>query len=273
MIDLKFKYKDLLEYLKSEIPFNPEITLILGSGLGDFAERIEVTKTISTNDIPGYPQSTVTGHKGFLHFAEIDGKKTLIFQGRIHIYEGYSIDQAILPAFIAKQLGSVKLLVTNAAGGVNVNFKPGDLMLVTGFLSQNIKMELASIFPVPTLEQRNNLNNLPSKPFNKVIKKAALEEKIELKEGVYWFGKGPSYETPAEIIMQRRFGADAVGMSTVQEAIYAGFYGIEVSSISLITNYASGLSPEKLSHQEVMDTADLAKGKFELLVKRIISLL
>jgi len=272
MIDLELKYKNLLQYLKSEIPFNPDITLILGSGLGDFAENIDITKSISTNNIPDYPLSTVSGHKGFLHFAELHEKKILVFQGRVHLYEGYSIDQSIIPVFIANKLESKKLLVTNAAGGVNMNFKPGDLMLVTGFLSQNIKMELSSLFPVPTVEQRNKLNNLPSKSFNKVLKQAALDEKIELKEGTYWFGKGPSYETPAEIVMQRRFGADAVGMSTVQEAIYAGFNGMDVSSISLITNYASGLSPKKLSHQEVIDTAELAKEKFERLIKKIVEL-
>lgn len=272
MIDLEFKYKNLLDYLKSEIPFNPDITLILGSGLGDFVENIKIVKTIPTEDIPDYPKSTVKGHKGFLHFAKLNKKNILIFQGRIHIYEGYDIDQAILPAFIAVQLKSKNILITNAAGGVNLNFKPGDLMLITGFLSHNIKLELSQLLPLPSSEKRENLNNLPSKTFNSIIKKAALEEKIELKEGTYWFGKGPSYETPAEIIMQRKFGADAVGMSTVQEAIYSGYYGIDVASISLITNYASGLSPHKLSHQEVIDTANEAKEKFITLVKKIISL-
>jgi purine-nucleoside phosphorylase len=273
MIDLDFKYKNLLEYLEKEIPFKPEITLILGSGLGDFAENIEITKSIPTNELPDYPTSTVEGHKGFLHFAELSGKKILVFQGRIHLYEGYSIDKCILPAFIAHKLGSKKLLVTNAAGGVNLNFNPGDLMLVTGFLSHNIKMELSSLLSVPSAEQREYFSNLPNKDLNDVIRKAALDEKVFLKEGTYWFGKGPSYETPAEIRMQALFGADAVGMSTVHEAIYSAYHGLDVASISLITNYAAGLSPEKLSHKEVMETAELSKDKFERLVKRIIALL
>ena len=272
MINLDLKYEKLLNYLEEEIPFKPELALILGSGLGDFAENIEIIKSIPTNEIPDYPVSTVEGHKGFLHFANIAGKKTLIFQGRIHIYEGYTIDKCILPAFISVKLNVKKLLVTNAAGGINRNFKPGDLMLVTSFLAQNIKKELSSLFTIPSVDQHKNIHNLPSIEFNEIIKNASLEENIFLKEGSYWFGKGPSYETPAEIRMQSFFGADAVGMSTVHEAIFAAFHGIEVSSISLITNFAAGLSPVKLSHAEVIETANLAKEKFERLVNRIISM-
>ncbi|MFZ1292181.1 MAG: purine-nucleoside phosphorylase [Melioribacteraceae bacterium] len=272
MIDLFFKYKELINYLKSEIPFTPDISLILGSGLGDFTDNINIVKTIKTKDIPDYPFSTVEGHKGFLHFAEIFDKKVLIFQGRIHFYEGYSIDKCIIPSFISSQLNVKKLLATNAAGGVNSNFVPGDLMLTTDFISQNILKELSDILNVPSAEQKSFIHNLPSKKFNEVIKKASLEENVLLKEGTYWFNKGPTYETPAEIIMQKKFGADAVGMSTVHEAIFAAYHGIEVSAISLITNYAAGLSPQKLSHKEVMETADLAKEKFERLVKRIIKI-
>ena len=181
MIDLDFKYEKLVEFINSEKPFNPEIALILGSGLGDFADSITVTKSIPTSEIPDYPLSTVEGHKGFLHFAELHDKKILVFQGRIHLYEGYPIDNCILPAFITQKLGAKKLLVTNAAGGVNLNFKPGDLMLVTDFYSQNIKMELSRLFNIPSVEQRDYLSNLPSKSFNELIKLAALEEKVFLK--------------------------------------------------------------------------------------------
>jgi purine-nucleoside phosphorylase len=270
MIDLDFKYSNLLNFLKSEINFQPDLSLILGSGLGDFAENVKIIKSIQTSKIPDYPISTVEGHKGFLHLAELFGKNLLIFQGRIHIYEGYNIDACILPAFISSKFASKRLLVTNAAGGINHHFKPGDLMLVTGFLANNIKKELATLFKIPSIIQRHSLNNLPSESFNEIIKSASLEEKIEIKEGSYWFGKGPSYETPAEIRVQRSLGADSVGMSTVHEAIFAAYHGIDVSSISLITNYAAGLSPTKLSHKEVIETAELAKEKFVRLVKRII---
>ncbi|MCW8848719.1 MAG: purine-nucleoside phosphorylase [Melioribacteraceae bacterium] len=268
---MDFKYKDLISYIKKESPFNPELCLILGSGLGDFAENIDMIKSIPTSDIPDYPSSTVTGHKGFLHFAELNGKRVLIFQGRIHIYEGYTIDKCLLPVFIASKLETKKLLVTNAAGGINLNFSPGDLMLITAFYSHNIKSELASFFSLPTAEIRNHLNNLPDKSFNRLIQEAALQENVILKEGTYWFNKGPTYETPAEVRMQGIFGADSVGMSTVHEALYASYHGIAVSSISLITNHAAGLSSERLSHKEVIETAELAKEKFKRLVKRIIS--
>lgn len=273
MIDLDFKYEKLLKFIESEIQFKPEIGLILGSGLGDFAENIKLIKSIPTNEIPDYPISTVQGHKGFIHLAELNGKKVIIFQGRIHIYEGYPIERCILPVFIAHKLKVKKLLLTNAAGGINLNFSPGDLMLITGFFSHNIKKELAPLFSIPSAEKRNYLNNLPDKLFNNLIIEAALEEKVELKQGTYWFGKGPSYETPAEVRMQGIFGADAVGMSTVHEALFAAYHGISVASISLITNHAAGLSAEKLSHHEVIETAELAKGKFERLVKRIIKMI
>ncbi len=272
MIDLDFKYKKLLDFLNTEIPFAPEIALILGSGLGEFANKIDVTKSIPTQDIPDYPKSTVEGHKGYLHFAKIHDINVLIFQGRIHFYEGYSIDKCIIPAFISFKLGAKKLLATNAAGGVNLNFTPGDLMLITGFIANNILKEMSKILSIPTNEQKDFIQNLPSKRFNEIIKKASLEEKVFLQQGNYWFNTGPTYETPAEIKMQSKFGADAVGMSTVHEAIFATYHGLEVSSISLITNYAAGLSPQKLSHQEVIETAELAKEKFERLVKRIIVL-
>lgn len=272
MIDLNFKYKTLLNYVNDQMPFYPEISLILGSGLGEFADKIKIVKSIKTEDIPNYPKSTVQGHKGFLHFAELFNKNILVFQGRIHLYEGYNIDQAIIPVFIAKELKTKYILLTNAAGGVNLNFNPGDLMLTTGFLAHNIKKELTDVLSLPTAEQRKNILNLPSKEFNEIIKRAALEENVFLQQGNYWFNSGPTYETPAEIKMQSKFGADAVGMSTVHEALFAGVNGINVSAISLITNYAAGLSPQKLSHQEVIETAELAKEKFERLVKRIIKL-
>ncbi|PID63337.1 MAG: purine-nucleoside phosphorylase [Ignavibacteriae bacterium] len=270
MVDLNFKYKNLISFIKNEMPFEPEFCLVLGSGLGDFADKIKIEKSIPTNTIPDYPSSTVQGHKGFLHFAELFNKKTLLFQGRIHFYEGYNLNECILPAYISYQLNSKKLLLTNAAGGVNLSFAPGDLMLTTNFYSFNIKKELSTVIGTPNVEQLKKLGNLPDKNFNALIRKSSLESDVYLKEGSYWFCKGPTYETPAEIKMLSKFGIDAVGMSTVHEAIYGAYHGLEVASISLITNFAAGLSPQKLSHQEVIETAELAKAKFESLVKSII---
>ena len=272
MINMSAQYRQTYEALAKQIPFEPEICVVLGSGLGDFAEKVETIKSIPTSSLPNYPVSTVQGHQGFLHFANYANKKLLIIQGRIHLYEGYRISQCMVPVFIASKLNCKKILLTNAAGGVNHHFKPGDLMLNTSFNGINIKKELADLIGVTLLEKKNAFIDFPSSSFNNVIKKAALEEKISLKEGVYWYNKGPAYETPAEIQMTKKFGGDAVGMSTVHEAVYASYLGMEVSAISCITNMAAGLSSQKLYHTEVMETAELVKKDFERLVKKIIEL-
>lgn len=271
MIDLNFKYKDLLNYFKEIIPFQPEIAIILGSGLGEFAKSVNTKKTFSTSEIPGYPLSTIEGHAGKIHFSEYEGKKLLLFQGRIHLYEGYKIYECILPVFIAYKMRCKKILITNAAGSVNLNFHPGDLMLINSFNGINIKKELTSLIGLAGVEEKNRMLNFPSLSFNKKIKAAALEEKIKLKEGVYWYTKGPSYETPAEIKMTRLCGGDAAGMSTVHEAVFSSYLGMETSAISCITNYGTGISKTKLSHADVTETANLVKEKFERLVKRIIN--
>lgn len=270
MIDLKKKYSKLIETLKNEIPFEPEIALILGSGLGDFADSIEKVKSIPTTDLPDYPESTVEGHKGYLHFAKYNNKKVLVFQGRIHFYEGYDISECILPAFITAELNCKRLVITNAAGGVNKYFTPGDLMLNDSFNSINIKKDLSRLFENNSDFYKVNMVDFPSRSMNEVIRKSALEENINLKEGVYWFNTGPTYETPAEVKMAGLMGSDAVGMSTVHEAVYAASRGVEVGSISCITNMAAGISLTKLHHGEVVEIAEQVKPRFEKLVKRII---
>lgn len=273
MVNLSEKYKPLLEQIKTYAPFKPDIALILGSGLGDFAEKVDTEKSIPTDSLPGYPKSTVQGHKGFIHFSKYADKKLLIFQGRIHFYEGYKLSDCIVPVLIAKELGCEKLILTNAAGGVNPNFSPGDLMLTLDFNSFNIKKEITELLGLATFEERKRLQNFPSAKINTEIREAALSEKIPLKEGTYILTKGPSYETASEVKMYGNLGIDAVGMSTVHEAILAMKLGMEVGAISLITNHAAGISPQKLSHQEVIDTAEKSKTMFERLIKKTISLL
>jgi purine-nucleoside phosphorylase len=163
-------------------------------------------------------------------------------------------------------------MLTNAAGGVNKNFTPGDFMLAKSFNGLFIKNELTRLISVASLEGKNNFMNLPSSKLNSLIKKAAYEENIDLKEGVYWYIKGPSYETPAEINMIKKFNGDATGMSTVHEAVYAAYMGIETSAISCITNLAAGISPKKLSHEEVTSTAREVEKKLENLIKHAITL-
>ena len=272
MMNLNFKYKELTEILKEQFQFKPDIAIILGSGLGDFSNNVNVVKTISTSSLPGYPPSTIIGHEGKIHRAEYMGKNLLLFQGRIHFYEGYHISECILPVFIANKLGAGKVLLTNAAGGINSNFIPGDLMLATSFNGIFIKKEISGLIGVSSQEGKNNFYNFPSEKFNSVIRQAALGEKINLKEGVYWYTKGPTYETPAEIRMIKDFGGDAVGMSTVHEAVYSGYLGLDTASISCITNFAAGITDKKLNHLEVTQTANMVKDKFEKLVKKIIEL-
>jgi purine-nucleoside phosphorylase len=272
MIDLNFKYKELISFFEKNVPFKPDLAIILGSGLGEFAQSVNTKKTFSTASLPGYPVSTVEGHTGKIHISEYGGKKLLLFQGRIHLYEGYKIYECILPVLIAYKTGCRKMLLTNAGGSVNLNFHPADLMLATSFNGINIKKELTQLIGLANVEEKNRFLDLPSLSLNKIIKNAALKENIDLKEGVYWYTKGPSYETPAEIRMTRVFGGDAAGMSTVHEAVFSSSLGMETSAISCITNYGAGISHAKLSHSDVTETAKHVKEKFERLVKKIINL-
>jgi len=271
VVNLKIKYRDLINRVVSLAPFKTESAFVLGSGLGDFAETVTKVKSIPTGELIGYPKSTVEGHKGFIHFCEYENKRFILFQGRIHLYEGYDLDQSLIPVLLAKELGVKNILLTNAAGGVSDNLHPGDLMLISAFNTINIKKEISQVLGISTFNEREFVrHNFPSKIlYNKLIE-SALVENVFLKEGVYWFNKGPSYETPAEIQMVKNFGIGAVGMSTAHEALYAAMLGMEVVSFSLITNYAAGISPVKLSHAEVIETAEAVKPKLERLIKRFI---
>lgn len=270
MIDFNFKYKKVLERINLEKPFKPVLSIVLGSGLGNFADKVNVIKSIPTAEVEDYPKSTVEGHKGFIHFAEYNNVNLILFQGRIHLYEGYSISDSILPVFISKEVGCKYILLTNAAGGIHPNLSPGSLMLIESVNGISIKKELTELLGLATIETKNRMMNFPSKTFNKIIEQSAIEIKFPLKHGTYWFSKGPTYETPSEIKMAERLGADSVGMSTVHEAIFAVKLGLEVSGISLISNWAAGISNTPLSHQEVVETANLVNEKFTELVKQII---
>jgi len=267
MIDLNFKYQEAIKYLKDEAPFSPEIAIVLGSGLGNFADSTKKIKTIPTTEIPGYPASSVEGHKGLIHFSTVENKKLLIFQGRLHFYEGYNLSDCILPVLLSKKVGCSKIIFTNAAGGINKNLKPGDLMLVESFNSINIKKELTGLLGISSLKSKLNFINCPSQRMNETIKKAAETEGILLHTGSYYYNKGPNYETPAEIKMIEKFGGDAAGMSTVHEAVFASSIDMEIAIISCITNMAAGISISKLSHTEVTQTANQVAKKFTQLLK------
>ena len=270
VIDMYDKLMNCIKSIREKTDFVPEIGLILGSGLGDYAKNIDVVAKVEYSDIEGFPVSTVPGHCGRFVFGYVGGKKVVAMQGRVHYYEGYPIGDVVLPTRIMGLLGIKKLFLTNAAGGVNFDFKPGDFMMITDHITsfvpspligKNIE-ELGVRFP--------DMSEVYSKSLCALIEQSAAEHSIELKQGVYVQLTGPNYETPAEIRMCRLLGADAVGMSTACEAMAARHMGIEVCGISCITNMAAGMTKEKLSHKEVQETADRVAKQFEMLVSSVI---
>lgn len=264
------KIKKTVEFIQNKITFKPDVAIVLGSGLGEFAEKITVEKTISYNEIPNFPVSTVSGHGGAFIFGYLDDVKVVCMKGRVHYYEGYDISDVVLPIRVMKLLGAKILFLSNAAGGINLSYKPGTLMMledhISGFvpnplIGPNID-ELGVRFPDMTNVYDYDLQNL--------IIKTAKQNNIPLEKGVYLQFSGPSYETPAEIKMMRNLGADAVGMSTVCEAIAAKHMQMKVCAISCITNMASGITGEKLNHEEVKEVANRVKKEFETLVYEAI---
>lgn len=252
----------------------PELLITLGSGLGAFAENAKQLLVVPYSEIPDFPASTVAGHKGRLILAkdEFSGKNFWIMQGRIHYYEGYSMEEVVFPLRTLILLGIKKFVVTNAAGGINRNFDAGDFMIIrdhinmmgTNPLIGKNKDDLGPRFP--------DMSSAYSRKMAILMQKAAMEHGISLKEGVYIALTGPTYETPAEVRMLATLGADAVGMSTVPEVIAAKHAGIEVSGISFISNKAAGLSMNPLSHEEVSENASKAEKIFSAFMKRFISL-
>ena len=246
-----------ISFIKEKIKdFKPEIGIILGSGLGDFADEFN-SVTVPYNEIPGFERSNVQGHKGQLVFAEINGKKVVMMQGRYHFYEGYSMQTVTYPVKIMKKLGVEKLIITNAAGAVNKSFNPGELMFITDHINF-----MGTRFP--------DMSEIYSKEFITKAENIAKRLNIKYQKGVYAATTGPSYETPAEIKMYSILGADAVGMSTAPEAIVANYCGLKVLGISCLTNYAAGVSSNPLNHQEVIDTANKVKDNFKCILLEVL---
>lgn len=264
--------RDAAEYISSEIDSTPEIGMILGSGLGVLGDEVEDPVIIKYSDIPGFPRSTVTGHAGRMIIGMLEGKKVLVMQGRFHFYEGYSMDTVVFPVRVMKLLGIENFLVTNAAGGVNTSFDPGDLMII----SDHIKLEMDSPLRGENMDDFGprfpDMSDAYNRELRELAKKAGESLEIPLREGVYALMGGPSYETPAEIRMLRTIGADAVGMSTVPEVLAAVHAGMKVLGISCITNMAAGVLDQPLNHAEVMETAAQVRENFINLVKKIVSI-
>ncbi|MBR5578262.1 MAG: purine-nucleoside phosphorylase [Lachnospiraceae bacterium] len=254
------------ESVREKIDFVPQVAIILGSGLGDYGKEINVVAELPYEEIEGFPRSTVEGHAGRFLFGYLGEIKVVCMQGRVHYYEGYSISDVVLPIRLMKMMGAKILFLTNASGGINPEFKAGDFMLITDHISvfapnpligENIE-ELGTRFP--------DMSHVYSEDLREIIKEAAAENRIELKEGVYVQCTGPSFESPAEIRMFGKLGIDTVGMSTVVEAIAANHMGMKICGISFVANLAAGISPNPLTHQEVWEAANQAAPKFKKLV-------
>lgn len=258
------------QYLSEIIYYKPDCAIILGSGLGDFAAGIDVDFEVSYEDIPHFPTSTVKGHKGRLIFGTLSNKKIVAMQGRFHLYEGYDVGEATLPIMVFHLLGIKKLIITNAAGGINADFKPTDLMVITDHIGFNCPSPLVKWHNDYLGERFPSMSEVYSLTMQQQLYSVAKEYNIALKNGVYCYSKGPAYETPAEIRAFKTMGADAVGMSSVPEAILAKYLGMEILGISCITNMAAGISNTPLSHQEVIENAAVVKENFCCLLTSFI---
>lgn len=265
-----YMMEDTIKFIEEKTNgFKPEIGIILGSGLGELAdEYCEIA--ISYNEIPHFIKSTVAGHKGRLVFAEINGKKVVMMQGRNHFYEGHSMQEITYPVKVMKKLGVKTLILTNAAGAVNKTFVPADLMLITDHINNMGSNPLIGANDSDLGERFPDMTEIYKHKLIKLTKKCAKKLDMDVREGVYLANSGPSYETPAEIHFARTIGADAVGMSTVPEAIVANYCSMDVLGISCISNAASSSGGEKLSHEEVIETTNKAREKFKKLVLSVI---
>ena len=267
------KIKEAADFIHSRIKDEPEIGLVLGSGLGHYADKINNPQIVRYEEIPHFPVSTVAGHAGQFVSGELNGKRVLAMQGRFHFYEGYEMAQVVFPIRVMKALGAGSLLLTNAAGGINEAFKPGDLMLITDHYNNMGTNPLIGPNDPELGERFPDMSAVYDKDYIQCARKASEEIKVDLKEGVYAANTGPVYETPAEVRALRVLGADAVGMSTVPEATAARHMGMRVIGLSCITNMAAGILDEPLSHDEVIVTAAAAEQRFTSLVDEIIATL
>ena len=260
------KLNQCLEYVRSVTDFKPQVALVLGSGLGDYARNMDVELEIPYKDIPGFPISTAPGHDGRFIFGTVGGKKVVCMKGRVHYYEGYSISDVVLPTRLMRQLGAEILFLTNASGGIRKSFNAGDLMLLTDHVSIFAPNPLVGP-NIPELGVRfPDMSEVYDIALRRIIKKTARAMDLDLKEGIYAQLTGPSYESPAEIQLLKNLGVDAVGMSTVVEAIAGHHCGFRICGISCISNLAAGISTHKLSEEEVLESARIAAPLFERLV-------
>lgn len=259
------------ESIKDRLPFRPEVALVLGSGLGNYADTMDVKAEIAYSEIENFPVSTVPGHAGKFIFGYVKDVPVVCMKGRVHYYEGYPISDVVLPTRLMKMMGAGILFLTNASGGINPSFGAGDFMLIKDHIScfapnpligENIE-ELGCRFP--------DMSRIYDPELQQVIRKVARECGIPLKEGIYVQLTGPSFESPAEIKMLHGLGADAVGMSTVVEAIAANHMGMKICGISCVANLAAGMTDQPLTHEEVQEASNKAAPLFSRMVTEAIA--
>lgn len=266
-------YEKLLkcyESYQAKITFEPKVALILGSGLGDYANDIRVVDTLDYHDIEGFPVSTVPGHKGKFIFGYVGEVPVVCMQGRVHYYEGYEMSDVVLPTRLMKLMGAKVLFLTNACGGIQQGMKAGDFMMIKGQISSFVPSPLRGANIDELGVRFPDMSQIYDPDLQIVIRRAALDLDIDIKEGTYLQLSGPQFETPEEISMCRVLGADAVGMSTACEAVAAKHMGMKVCGISCISNLACGITPIPLSHEEVQETADRVAPQFKALVTETI---
>ena len=266
---MKKDYEKLLkcyESVREKIKFQPKAAIVLGSGLGNFADQIEIAEELPYGEIEGFPVSTVPGHEGKFIFGYLGKVPVVCMKGRVHYYEGYPIGDVVLPTRLMKMMGAEILFLTNASGGVNASFHAGDLMMITDHISCFVPNPLVG----PNVEELGtrfpDMSSVYDKSLQEILRQTAEEYRIPMKEGVYMQLTGPSFESPAEIRMVRVLGADAVGMSTVVEAIAANHMGMRICGISCICNLAAGMTENPFTHEEVQEAASQAAPLFTKLV-------
>lgn len=254
------------ESIKDRLPFQPQVALILGSGLGDYGDHIEVVSTLDYHDIEGFPVSTVSGHKGRFLFGYVGKVPVVCMQGRVHYYEGYPIQQVVLPTRLMRRMGAEVLFLTNAAGSVNFDYEAGDFMMITDQISNMVPSPLIGENADELGVRFPDMSEIYDKDLRELIRATAKENGVNLREGVYMQLTGPNFETPAEVRMCRILGADACGMSTACEAIAANHMGMKICGISCISNLGCGMSDEPLSDEDVKITANRVAPLFRALV-------
>jgi purine-nucleoside phosphorylase len=257
-------------YITEKMDKSPEIGLILGSGLGVLGDEIEEAISISYNEIPHFPASTVSGHKGQLIIGQLEGKTVIAMQGRFHYYEGYNLKQVTFPVRVMKQLGIKSIIVTNAAGGMNENFHPGNLMIISDHINNMGDNPLRGQNDETLGERFPDMSEAYDPDLIEHASACAIALNLPIQKGIYAANSGPTYETPAEVNMLKSWGADAVGMSTVPEVIVARHAGIRVLGISCISNMAAGIWDQPLTHTDVIETTEKVKADFLAFVKKII---